>query len=60
MRKRILLAEDEPNIIESLTFILERAGFEVAHEVDGPSALEAIMAGPPDVVVLDVMLPGLD
>lgn len=60
MTKRVLLAEDEPNIVESLTFLLERAGFEVGVETDGRQALEAVLANVPDVLVLDVMLPELD
>lgn len=57
---RVLLAEDEPNIVESLTFLLERAGFEVSCEMNGQLALDAVLADPPDVMILDVMLPGLD
>ncbi len=60
MKKRVLLAEDEPNIAESLKFLLDRAGFEVAVETDGRQALDAALKNPPDVLVLDVMLPGLD
>lgn len=60
MAKRVLLAEDEPNIVESLTFMLERAGFEVAVETDGRRALDAAKEAAPDVLVLDVMLPELD
>ena len=60
MTKSVLLAEDEPNIVESLTFLLERAGFEVIVKQDGRQALEAVKASPPDVLVLDVMLPELD
>jgi len=56
----VLLAEDEPHIIELLKFLLGREGFEVRTEVDGASALEAALARPPDVMVLDVMLPRLD
>lgn len=59
-RKRVLLAEDEPNIVESLTFLLGKAGFDVITEVDGQAALDAVLDAPPDVVILDVMLPGLD
>lgn len=58
MAKRVLLAEDEPNIVESLSFLLERAGFEVRVEADGSAALAAALADPPDVMILDVMLPG--
>lgn len=60
MAKRVLLAEDEPNIVASLTFLLERAGFEVAAAMNGQAAFDAAIADPPDVMVLDVMLPGLD
>lgn len=60
MPMRVLLAEDEPNIAELLMFLLGRAGFEVVVESDGGAALAAALADPPDVVILDVMLPGLD
>jgi len=60
MAKRVLLAEDEPIIVASLTFLLERAGMAVAAEMNGQAALSAALADPPDVMVLDVMLPGLD
>lgn len=60
MAKRVLLAEDEANIVESLTFLLERAGFDIRCEMDGLSALDLALSDPPDVMVLDVMLPGLD
>jgi DNA-binding response OmpR family regulator len=60
MGNRVLLAEDEPNIVESLTFLLERSGFQVDFEVNGQLALDAALANPPDVMILDVMLPGLD
>jgi len=60
MSKRVLLAEDEPNIVESLSFLLKRAGFEVAVETDGRRALNAALTDIPDVLILDVMLPDLD
>jgi len=60
MAKRVLLAEDEPNIVESLTFLLERSGFEVVVETDGRSALDTALENTPDVLILDVMLPELD
>ncbi len=60
MAKRVLLAEDEPNIVESLIFLLERSGFEVACEMNGQIALDSALSNPPDVMILDVMLPGLD
>jgi len=60
MTKRVLLAEDEPNIVESLRFLLERSGYDVSVESNGRQALDAALASPPDVLVLDVMLPELD
>lgn len=60
MPKRVLIAEDEPNIAESLTFLLERAGFEVSVEANGVRALEAATSSAPDVLVLDMMLPDMD
>ena len=60
MPGRIMIVEDEPHIVESLTFLLERAGFEAATATDGQAALAAALAEPPAVMILDVMLPGLD
>lgn len=60
MPTRVLIAEDEPNIVESLTFILTRSGCEVASESDGESALARIRENRPDVVILDVMLPRMN
>jgi len=58
--KRILLAEDEPNIVAPLQYLLHRAGYEVDVQGDGHQALRTAMDNPPDVMVLDVMLPGID
>ncbi|MEM7562616.1 MAG: response regulator [Pseudomonadota bacterium] len=60
MTKTVMLAEDEPNIVESLTFLLERAGFEISVATNGRVALEAALEDQPDVLVLDLMLPELD
>jgi len=60
MSRRIVLAEDEPNIVVSLRYLLGRAGFEVDVRANGREALDAILAAPPDVVILDVMLPEID
>ena len=57
MSKHILIVEDEPNIIESLSFLLERVGFTVSSERDGAMAMGKIQAHKPDLVILDVMLP---
>ena len=55
--KKILIAEDEPNIIISLEFLLQNAGYEVSVARDGREALRVIAALRPDLVVLDIMLP---
>jgi len=60
MAKRILLVEDEPHIVESLTFLLEKSGFDVSVETSGRDALAHALSNPPDTLILDVMLPELD
>ncbi len=57
MNKKVIIVEDEPNIAESLVFILERAGFSVSCVTDGNDAVFEIQNNHPDVVILDVMLP---
>ena len=57
MGKKVLLIEDEPNITEAIRFILSRDGFAVDTHADGSTALDAIRARAPDMVILDVMLP---
>lgn len=58
MGNKILLIEDEPNIAQALSFILKRDGWAVTTHEDGRTAFEAIMRHAPDLVMLDVMLPG--
>jgi DNA-binding response OmpR family regulator len=53
----ILIAEDEPSIMESLDFILRRAGWSIVAVTDGDAALAAVRRHEPRLVVLDVMLP---
>ncbi|MEM6487499.1 MAG: response regulator [Pseudomonadota bacterium] len=57
---RVLLAEDEPSIVASLSFLLGRAGFAVDVETNGERVVERAIAAPPALLVLDVMLPGID
>ncbi len=59
-RGRILVVEDEPDIAEVLSYNLEREGFSVEVQHRGDGALEALRERPPDLLVLDLMLPGLD
>jgi DNA-binding response OmpR family regulator len=56
----ILVADDEPNIVLSLEFLLKQAGFRVRTVADGEAALAAIAQEPPNLVLLDVMIPGRD
>ena len=57
---RIYVVEDEPDIAEVLAYNLRKEGFEVALEARGDAALEAIRRERPDLVILDLMLPGVD
>jgi DNA-binding response OmpR family regulator len=57
---RILVVEDDPTVAEVVARYLERDGFEVETVVDGIAAVEMVAASPPDLMVLDLMLPGLD
>jgi DNA-binding response OmpR family regulator len=58
MSKRVLLVEDEPNIIEAITFLLSRDGWHVDTHVDGATAVERVHELSPDLLMLDHMLPG--
>ena len=58
MAKQVLVIEDEPNIVEAISFILSRDGWTVTTHVDGKSAADVVLEAMPDVLVLDVMLPG--
>lgn len=59
-RARLLVVEDEQDLLEVLRFNLEREGYLVATADSGEKALRAIRQDPPDLVVLDIMLPGMD
>lgn len=58
MGRSVLLIEDEPHIAEAIRYVLSRDGWEVASHADGSDAIEVIRRLLPDVLVLDVMLPG--
>jgi DNA-binding response OmpR family regulator len=58
MGNHVLVIEDEPNIVEAIRFILMRDGWDVSTLSDGGQAEDTIRARRPDVVILDVMLPG--
>lgn len=58
MSKKVLLIEDEQNIIEAVKFILSRDGWDVNTHSNGHDAIDAVRQREPDLVILDVMLPG--
>ena len=60
MAARVLIAEDEPNIVESLSFMLRRAGYDVASAQDGEAALAGLRSQPAQLLILDLMLPRLN
>ena len=57
MTHKILVADDEPNIVISLEYLLKREGYSVVVARDGQEALDAIARETPDLVLLDVMMP---
>ena len=59
-KERILIVDDEKNIVSSLTGILSDEGYEISTTGDGMEALEIIQKDPPDLVLLDIWLPGMD
>ncbi len=60
MAKKIILAEDEPQIARLIEFKLKKEGYQVTWKENGEEALEAIKADKPDLVLLDVMMPVMD
>ena len=56
----VLVAEDERNLVEALSFLMQRAGYEVHVARDGPTTVEMAKRLAPDLVLLDIMLPGFD
>lgn len=60
MSEKILIVEDEPSLQETLAYNLRKQGYEVETVGDGNAAIEAARTRPPDLILLDIMLPGLD
>jgi DNA-binding response OmpR family regulator len=60
MAKRVLVVDDEPNIVMSLRFLMEREGLAVEVAPTGEAALQALERTPADLVLLDVMMPEID
>jgi len=59
MGKKILIADDEPNIVVSLEFLMKQSGYEVRVATNGEDALRAVGEFKPDLILLDVMMPRL-
>jgi DNA-binding response OmpR family regulator len=57
---KVLIVDDEPNIVVALEFLLEREGFTVRKAYDGQQAIAEAQRFVPDIMVLDVMMPGMD
>ena len=60
MAQNIFIVEDDPDVAEALAWNLEREGFAVRKAADGPKALGEFERSPPDLIILDLMLPGLN
>ncbi|MFI4940810.1 MAG: response regulator transcription factor [Burkholderiales bacterium] len=60
MPEKILIADDEPNIVVSLDYLMKREGYDVAVAEDGEAVLAAMAGNTPDLILLDVMLPKKD
>jgi len=60
IKKKILIVDDEPDIVETLKFLVESEGFESITALDGEDALRKAKEEAPDIVILDVMLPKIN
>ena len=60
MVRSVLIVDDEPNIVRSLQFLMTKAGYDVRVARDGEQALNEIASAPPDLVLLDAMMPKRD
>jgi len=60
VRQRVLVVDDEPKFVELVRERLELVGFEVTVAVDGETALRKVQQEPPDLIILDIILPNLD
>jgi DNA-binding response OmpR family regulator len=58
--QRVVVADDDPDIVDILKFNLEAAGYEVLTATDGEAARDLILTAIPDLVVLDIMMPKMD
>lgn len=59
-KKKVLIVDDSPTVVAMTRSMLEESGYEAISASSGPEALESIKAQKPDLILLDVMLPGMD
>ena len=57
---KILLVDDEPNILVAIEFLLAKEGYKIQKAFDGQQAIEKVESFHPNIIILDVMMPGLD
>ncbi len=57
-KRKVLIADDEPNIVTALEFLLKRAGYDVRCATNGDEALALVETYAPDLVLIDIMMPG--
>src|SRR6516165_6524298 len=57
---KVLIVEDEPSLVETIAYNLREEGYKVCSAADGIAALDVMKQDAPDLVLLDVMLPGVD
>jgi two-component system alkaline phosphatase synthesis response regulator PhoP len=60
LRKHVLIVEDDKDILELITYNLEREGYEVTGVTSGEDGVDAVRSNKPDLILLDLMLPGID
>ena len=60
IKKKVLIVDDDPNIVRSLSFILEKEGYMVIAASDGEEALKKVKEELPHLIILDIMLPKID
>lgn len=58
VKRKVLIADDEPNIVTALEFLLKRAGYEVRSAATGDEALALLDSFAPDLALIDIMMPG--
>ena len=60
MSPRVLVVDDDPDVVEAVGVVLEDDGYRVETATDGPAALRSVLEAPPDLIVLDVRMPRLN